>query len=56
VRLGDLNGDGDDEFVVTFAGEASALFAPDLCTSGGALQAWDVEKVGAERSASTENP
>lgn len=56
VRLGDLNGDGDDEFVISFAGEASAMLAPDLCPSGGALQAWDVQKVGAERSASTENP
>lgn len=56
VRLGDLNGDGDDEFVISFAGEASAMFAPNLCNAGGALQAWDVEKVGAPRSASTENP
>ncbi|HEX2223526.1 MAG TPA: VCBS repeat-containing protein [Thermoanaerobaculia bacterium] len=56
VRLGDLNGDGDDEFVIAFAGESSALFAPDLCTSGGALQAWDVQKSGAEGPASTENP
>lgn len=40
VALVDLDGDGRDEIVAGFAGEASALFAPDKCVSGGSLQAW----------------
>jgi FG-GAP-like repeat/FG-GAP repeat len=40
VQLADLDGDGKDEIVAGFAGEASAMFAPDRCLSGGALQAW----------------
>lgn len=56
VQLGDLNGDGDDEIVEGFAGEASAMFAPQRCPSAGALRAWDVEKVGGSGSASTKNP
>ena len=40
VRLADLDGDGRDEIVAEFAGENSPMFAPDLCTSGGGLQAW----------------
>lgn len=42
VALGDLDGDGRDEIVESFAGEADALFAPERCRSGGALRAWDV--------------
>ncbi|HEX2641707.1 MAG TPA: VCBS repeat-containing protein [Thermoanaerobaculia bacterium] len=56
VQLGDLNGDGDDEIVEGFAGEASAMFAPQRCPSAGSLRAWDVEKVGESRSVSTKNP
>jgi len=40
VRLADLDGDGKDEIVTEFAGESSPMFAPDLCTSGGGMQAW----------------
>lgn len=40
LHLVDLDGDGRDEMVAGFAGESSALFAPDKCLSGGALQAW----------------
>jgi hypothetical protein len=40
VKLADLDGDGRDELVAAFAGEASALFAPDKCRHGGSLQAW----------------
>ncbi|HEV8582650.1 MAG TPA: VCBS repeat-containing protein [Thermoanaerobaculia bacterium] len=40
VQLADLDGDGKAEIVAGFAGEASAMFAPDRCVSGGALQAW----------------
>jgi hypothetical protein len=40
VQLADLDGDGKDEIVAGFAGEASAMFAPDRCLSGGALQVW----------------
>lgn len=40
VELADLDRDGKDEIVSAFAGESSALFAPDRCTSGGGLQAW----------------
>ena len=41
VQLADLDGDKRDELVSGFAGESSALFAPDRCPSGGGLQAWD---------------
>ncbi|HEX3557233.1 MAG TPA: VCBS repeat-containing protein [Thermoanaerobaculia bacterium] len=40
VQLADLDGDGRDEIVMEFAGENSPMFAPDLCPSGGGLQAW----------------
>ncbi|HEX9942338.1 MAG TPA: VCBS repeat-containing protein [Thermoanaerobaculia bacterium] len=40
VQLADLDGDGKDEFVSGFAGENSPMFDPDLCLSGGGLQAW----------------
>ncbi len=40
VKLADLDGDGRDELVAAFAGEPSALFAPDKCRHGGSLQAW----------------
>lgn len=43
LELADLDGDGRDEFVTGFAGEPSAMFAPDRCPSRGALRAWDVE-------------
>jgi len=55
VKLSDLDGDGRDELVAAFAGEPSALFAPEKCTHNGSLQAW---KVGArpEARASSGNP
>lgn len=40
IELADLDKDGRDEIVSGFAGEASALMAPNLCPSGGGLQAW----------------
>ena len=40
VKLSDLDGDGRDELVAAFAGESSALFAPDKCAHNGSLQAW----------------
>jgi hypothetical protein len=40
LRLADLDHDGKAEIVAGFAGESSALFAPDVCTSGGGLVAW----------------
>jgi VCBS repeat protein/FG-GAP repeat protein len=43
VQLADLDGDGRDEIVAGFAGESSAMFAPDLCPSGGGLQAWHLK-------------
>lgn len=41
VRLADLDGDGRDEIVQSFAGERSPLFAPGRCPGGGAILAWD---------------
>jgi FG-GAP-like repeat len=49
VQLADLDRDGRDEIVAGFAGESSPMFAPDLCPSGGALQAWHAAP-GATRS------
>jgi hypothetical protein len=40
VELADLDGDRRDEVVAAFAGESSALLAPEKCLSGGSLQAW----------------
>ena len=50
LALADLDGDGRDEFVAGFAGEPSAMFAPDRCPTLGALRAWDAEPP-AERTA-----
>ncbi|MFL6235068.1 MAG: FG-GAP repeat domain-containing protein [Thermoanaerobaculia bacterium] len=46
VRLADLDGDGKDEIVADFAGEASPMFDPDRCPSGGGIQAWHVAPAG----------
>jgi hypothetical protein len=40
VQLADLDGDGKDEIVASFAGESSAMNAPDSCRSGGGIAAW----------------
>jgi hypothetical protein len=40
VQLADLDGDGKDEIVASFAGERSMLGAPDSCGSGGGIAAW----------------
>lgn len=36
----DLDGDGRADLITEFAGESSALFAPDACPHGGALRVW----------------
>ena len=41
VMLEDLDGDGMDEVLASFAGEKSGIFAPTDCPSGGSLEAWD---------------
>jgi hypothetical protein len=46
VRLADFDGDGKDEIVADFAGEASAMGDPDRCPSGGAIQAWHLAPAG----------
>ncbi|MBV8200993.1 MAG: VCBS repeat-containing protein [Acidobacteria bacterium] len=40
VRLADLDGDGKDEIVASWAGEYSAVNAPDQCRSEGGIRAW----------------
>lgn len=40
VELADLNGDGKDEMVASFAGEGMTPFGQRLCASGGSLRAW----------------
>lgn len=42
VLLEDLDGDGRDEVIASFADEASAYFDPDRCASGGGMAAWKV--------------
>lgn len=42
IKLRDLDGDGRSELVSSFAGEASAMFAPLLCPSGGGITAWKI--------------
>ena len=56
VELGDLDGDGDDELVAAFAGESSAMFAPDLCPSGGGITAWNAVKGANQTTSSTFTP
>jgi hypothetical protein len=46
VRLADLDGDGKDEIVADFAGEASPMFDPDRCPSGGGIRAWHLAPAG----------
>lgn len=46
VRLADLDGDGKDEIVADFAGEASPMFDPDRCPSGGGIKAWHLTPAG----------
>ena len=48
AQLADLDGDKRDELVSGFAGESSALYAPDRCPSGGGLQAWDAMPAAVE--------
>jgi len=40
VEIVDLDGQPGDEMVTEFAGEPSALFAPDQCVDGGKMVAW----------------
>jgi hypothetical protein len=40
VRLADLDGDGRDEVVASYADEANALWDPLRCPSGGGMAAW----------------
>jgi len=40
VQLADLDGDGKDEIVASFAGEVGIPGAPDTCSSGGGIAAW----------------
>ncbi len=40
VRLVDLDGDGRDEAIASYADEASAYFDPDRCLTGGGMMAW----------------
>jgi hypothetical protein len=57
AQIADLDGDGDGELVAEFAGEASAMFAPDLCPSGGGITAWNVTaKEGQPAAASKSTP
>jgi FG-GAP-like repeat len=44
VRLKDLDGDGKDEIVSSFAGEGSPLATEEGCPSGGGLTAWHLAK------------
>jgi hypothetical protein len=46
VKLADLDGDGRDEIVADFAGEASPMFDPDRCPSGGGIRAWHLAPAG----------
>jgi hypothetical protein len=40
VQLADLDRDGKDEIVASFAGESDAMNAPTSCRTGGGIAAW----------------
>ncbi len=46
VKIADLDGRPGGELVTAFAGEASALFAPERCLSEGAMAAWRAKPKG----------
>ncbi len=46
VRLKDLDGDGKDEIVSSFAGEGSPLATEEGCPSGGGLTVWHLAPPG----------
>lgn len=46
VKIADLDGRPGGEVVTAFAGEASALFAPERCLSEGAMAAWRARPKG----------
>jgi hypothetical protein len=46
VRLKDLDGDGKDEIVASFAGEGSPLATEEGCPSGGGMTAWHLAPRG----------
>jgi hypothetical protein len=46
VKVVDLDGQPGDEIVAEFAGEPSALFAPDKCASEGNMMAWKARRKG----------
>jgi hypothetical protein len=46
IHLANLDADPADELVAEFAGEPSALFAPEQCRSQGGMGAWKAQKKG----------
>lgn len=56
VELGDVDGDGNDEIIAAFAGESSAMFAPDLCPSGGGITAWNAVPSASQQNSATITP
>jgi hypothetical protein len=44
VRLADLNGNGLDDILASYADEPSPIFAPDRCPSNGGIMAWTTER------------
>jgi hypothetical protein len=51
VRLADLDGDGKDEIVASWAGEYSPMYAPEACRTEGGITAWHVVPAGPARAA-----
>lgn len=43
AEIADLDGDGRNDIVASFAGEGSPVYDPDFCPSGGGLVAWRVQ-------------
>jgi hypothetical protein len=54
VTVADVDGDGDGEVIEAWAGEPSAMFAPDRCPTLGAIRAWDPEPVAPAAPAGAE--
>jgi FG-GAP-like repeat len=51
LQIADLDGDGFGELVSSFAGESSAMFAPNRCPQQGGVSAWKTQRNDEDQTA-----